>query len=77
MEFPTKLKLDTPAPEVTAWATKAIIDELHSIEAQAGLPIALAAVMGFVQGLVTWSEDATGASLAEAVQLQMSARKRE
>lgn len=70
MEFPTQLKLDTPAPEGTAWATKAIIDELHSIEAQAGLPVALAAVMGFVQGITTWSEDATGVSLAEAMERQ-------
>lgn len=77
MEFPTKLNLDTPAPEVSGWATKAVIDELHAIEAQAGLPAALAAAMGFVQGLVTWCEDATGVPLFEAMAAQISARNRE
>lgn len=65
----SKLDLNSPNSEITAAAARAVRDDLHAIEAQAGIAAALAAAMGYVQGLAVWCEDAIGISLEDAMRL--------
>lgn len=69
-----KLNLDSPNGEITAEAARVLRDDLHAIEAQAGIAAAVAAAMGYVQSLVVWYEDAIGISFEEAMSLYCERR---
>ena len=65
----SKLNLNSPDGDITADAARGLREDLHAIEAKAGIEAALAAAMGYVQGLAVWCEDAVGMSIEEAMAL--------
>lgn len=72
MAAPSDEQLTAVQREASAFVT----EELRRIETAYGLAAATAAVQGIVAALTTWSEDATGMSLQEALQHPLNNRDR-
>jgi hypothetical protein len=64
---PSPAPLSPDSAAIRAEAAAFVADQLRQAEAEFGIAVATDMVIGMVQALTTWSEDAVGISLADVL----------